>query len=276
MKVYVLSTGRTATTLLARVLTTALDSTVSHQIPGSRAANLLGNLVDAKLISAERGLSLAKRALGGRLEEATTDPLRSMIVLSQLRRVGRSSDSRVVHVVRDPRDFASSFMNWKASRPRRLFLHHAVPLWQPSPLFARDLGWARALRMRKFERFCWVWKRKNEAFEMLSDRHLYLRVRMEDALASDGDGLEELFDFIGAKSQGSEVSEMLERVLNAPSSNHFPQWKLWDGSRARLLDRHCRTLMNRYGYGGEAEWDEKVGIVPSKVTCSGAPPAGGH
>jgi hypothetical protein len=247
--VLILSTGRSGSTLVSRLLSGG-GAAVSHQAPGSRAVNIAGNLAAAGWLDPERAASFAGSAWGLDLTEASSDPLRSMLAAVRIRS-GSGPPVRVVHVVRDPRDFVRSFMSWKRQSLKRSILHHLVPAWQPNPWMAGECGPLRWAAMSKFEHFCWVWAYKNAYFGSLVERCDYRRFRMEDLSTNRDGALKELFRFAGQEPPAGAGARP-ERVN--PSRERFPAWREWTARRARQLAAHCGSLMAQYGYGGEPEW----------------------
>lgn len=187
-----------------------------------------------------------------------------MIIVAALR-AGALRDARVVHIVRDPRAFVTSFMNWKAASVRRTFLHHVVPAWQPNPWLTGDYSLGRWMAMSKFEHFSWTWHYKNRVFGALGELAEYRRYRFEDLTAVGGDAIADLSAFVGLDFGGPAGTH--ERV-NA-SNGSFPDWQNWTPEQAALLHSHCQSLMAEYGYGGERRWHELCRMVPRATSSVG-------
>ncbi len=256
--IVVLSTGRTGTTLLSQILSAAAGRSVPHQTRGSRAANLLGNFVDAGFISNDAAQRIATRVLGVDPNASTADPLKAMLIAQRLLERGIDPQTRVIHLVRDARDFVASFMSWKRQSLKRQFLHHGVPLWQPSPWLSGETSLFRWVGMSKFEHFSWVWAYKNELFARLSGQRNYLLVRTEDLVdpARRDASVAALCDFLHL-TRRSESPPVAARVVNASDSS-FPNWTQWSPEMSATLCHHCSELMQRFGYGAEPKWIELV------------------
>ena len=183
----------------------------------------------------------------------------SMFLTWELTRGGRTTDGvHVIHVVRDPRDFVTSFMNWKRQSAKRTILHHAVPAWQPNPWLSRECGLGSWLGMDKFEHFCWVWNFKNRLFEELADRVWYRRLRLEDLVTGDR-GVERFAELcrdmkLSVDPDFDPLTLMKTRV-NPSQQGFTASWGAWTPDMAAVLERHCGDLMRRYGYGEEVEWE---------------------
>jgi len=254
-KLLILSTGRTGSTFISKGLSDSVDNrTIEHQITGSRIINVLGNLVCAQRLSLPKAKLVSNGLLGFDLQVSTSDPLRSMLLYAQLQSKEMRPDVLIVHVIRDPRDFVTSFMNWKNQSLKRRILHHVVPFWQPSPWLAGEISFYKRFEMNKFEHFCWIWNYKNRLFEKLERYFNYQRFKFEH-LFNDSreaeDERQDLFLFLGTKMDDVIIHK--EEKINS-SKGSFDSWSSWTPEQAALLDKHCGELMKKYGYGNEPEW----------------------
>ena len=114
---FILSTGRTGTTSLSKIFADQVDEDRSlHQTKSSGRINILSNI----------GLkhNFAKNYLIRNVWEhnspppSTTDPLKTMGLVLYLNDLIRNNPEKIknvaiIHIIRDPRDFVTSFMNWK-------------------------------------------------------------------------------------------------------------------------------------------------------------------
>lgn len=254
-RVYFVSTGRVGTTYLSDCLGEVVPGGIEHQQAGARPLNVLGHLSMQVRAPALARLSLSALRRTDR-PPSTSDPL-SSIALALVRGPLADPSDVFVHLVRDPRDVVRSFMNWKRGAIKRTVLHHAVPLWQPTPLLDTDIGLVETVRMSKAERFAWVWERKNLWFEQLVGAHPnYYRFRTEDLVGADRKNAEvqRLLDAVGARSDPwSDVPQRASRAVNA-SVGGFPNWTEWTPELARAVRRRAGGLMEAYGYGDEPEW----------------------
>lgn len=223
---------------------------LGHQAAGSRLLNVLGNVLEQLQLSPGKALQMATRL--GFDASSTADPLKSML-LSSLLRARILRDVKVIHVVRDPRAFVTSFMSWKNERLRRMLLHHVIPAWQPNPWLAGECSAQEWARMTKFEHFCWIWSYKNRLFDELETLCDYRRYRLEDLTAATQQGvaIADMAGFLEFPLR-SNVFDGDAKVNRSDAS--FPEWHAWSLDLAQKLDRHCGPLMGEYGYGVEPEW----------------------
>ena len=264
--VLVVSTGRTGTRFIAGLLNQLCPSVEAHHTtPWSTLINVLGNLHLAKLLS-ESMLLRIWRQLKGR-EFAMSE--RSLFVDSNnhlyvfaayARRI--YPHTKVIHVIRDPRTYVRSHLNWARERPKSFVANYLLPFWQPNGYLLGEFSVAQWLALDSFERFCWIWDFKNRYLAGLSHTDLpYLLIRFEDL--TDGPlrekTLDKLGEFMGV-SLGTE-SEMLDLpsiARNDTSSRRFPAWQQWSETRCTQLHRLCGDQMSQYGYGIETEWRNRV------------------
>ena len=261
-KIYFLSTGRAGTNFLYRIITGIYpEIRLTHQVRWSRLINIAGNilLMDAVPSHLVKDVySLLKKV---QTPESTVDPLQSVAISLFLNYKKKWHEHKIVHVVRDPRDYVTSTISWKNQRLRRLFLHHCVPFWQPNPIFCGNVAILKRMKMNKFEHFSWIWNFKNSFFaKMFNPEENYYLVRMEDLINAQigHQNFQKLFDFLNLPNVKSSWDHLLNRKVNASARNGFANWKSWNSKQAKILDRYCGVLMRKYGYGNEERWIEKL------------------
>lgn len=259
---YFLSTGRSGTTLLSNRLSQPLQVDVSHQKKYSRRINILGNCAfsNKKLRDVVNKKLIEKFGSNG-IPHSTTDPLRSIPIYFYLNEQEDHDSYKVIHLVRDPRTFVTSFMNWKRSSFKRTILHHCIPFWQPSSILDNSISLFERMLMSKFEHFCWVWNFKNRLFKELNNgMQNYFLLRFEDLIDEEKkeEILAELSHFMGIDimSEKDNISE--SKKVNSSSKKHFPEWSDWTKEQAKTLHFHCGDLMTEYGYGNEDEWKKLI------------------
>jgi len=262
-KLYVLSTGRCGTNLLVDIFASTYPPLrIEHQSKGSRRLNIIGNLL-LYFPSYQRYVKnifyLLKKK---KMPDSTVDPLLSIpLALYLINHDSNLNIFQIVHLVRDPRDFVTSFIRWKRQRTRRFFLHHFVPFWQPKPY--RFEGFRR-LRFRKFEHFCWIWNYKNSFFQSnFKNNSRYYLLKLED-IVDIHMGLEQaqkLFNFLGLPMNEQKIQELIRKKINPSKERGFPHWENWTQEQALILQKHCGKLMDYYGYGQELEWKKLIGVL---------------
>ncbi len=249
MYIYVLSTGRTGTNFLFEQLNTHFSQLkLTHQQRGSRIINIVANLPFTNSVYLSLLKFLFKLFGRGYPPHSTIDPLLSMAIYKFIK-YGRIDRTKclIVHLVRSPSTFVTSFMNWKRQSFKRTILHHLVFFWNPIPFFhgCSFLSW---LKMSKFEIFCWVWNYKNSCYSKSID-HNHMLLRMEDLInpSTHIKAFQKLACFLGVEIH-SNISLKVNNKINKSCPKYFPQYTDWTQQQKSTLHHHCNELRKTFGY----------------------------
>jgi len=261
--VLIVSTGRTGTRFLAQFLGSHYPCVEAHHTTDwSRLMNVLGNMQLTGLIG-EGAVLAAWRTLKGQRFAMTekshfVDSNNHLFAFAAIaRRV--YPGVRIIHVVRDPRTYVRSHLNWSKQRLSSYVANYLIPFWQPNGWLLREVGFKEWVTMSKFEKFCWIWDFKNRLMAAIEATTVpYLRVRFEDVtgLSGEGDQLDMLLRFVGLDPDNRPRGET--RPVNETTERKFPGWEKWSSADCLALERHCGEQMRRYGYGCESRWLERV------------------
>jgi hypothetical protein len=154
----------------------------------------------------------------------------------------------IVHIVRDPRTFVPSYLNWMHTRFKSFVANKFVPGWHPSGFFTGQVAWRRWRRMDEFQRVCWHWTYKNALLERLFEGdERYLQVRFEDLFGAGPDALRSVLSFAGLPYR-DEFTAMLGQSKNVSHKTYFPRWEAWKPEKQQQLLEICGEGMRRYGY----------------------------
>lgn len=163
-------------------------------------------------------------------------------------------EARVVHVVRDPRSYVRSGVNFGAFAGLKKLAAEWWPNW-----FPKGEGWPQ---MDGIERLAWFWNLVNSHLNrgegIYGER--YLRVKFEELFCAEG--LERLTDWIGLPRSRGIIEEAKRERVNA-SHGGLPAWEQWPAADQEKVLRHCGPLMRVYGYLKEegAERREAVEVL---------------
>jgi hypothetical protein len=260
-RIYFLSTGRVGTKFLYNLFKEKYpEIKLGHQSHWSRFFNIIGNFPLKKhhfsLIS-----FLFSFLRKQKIPSSTIDPLLTMSLYVYLHNNQAMENTDIVHLIRDPRDFVSSFINWKNQSYKRYILHHMIPFWQPNPFFHDNYSLMQWLRMSKFEHFCWIWNYKNNLLmNIFGNNSSYHRFRMEDLTDKDNGQkeLKRLFNLLGLPIKNENIQYQVTEKINRSTIQKFPKWQNWPNEKARILHMHCGSLMQKFNYGNEKLWLEKL------------------
>lgn len=148
---------------------------------------------------------------------------------------------RVVHMVREPGDWAISITNFKASARFRNVIDH-VPFAKPYPS-PRPRGWTR---LPEIERALWRWQWCNSRIENLKPHcETYALVRYEDLFSTDLEMVRRTVDIV---SRTLNLREPLRLDSADLSQRANPsQGENWRPGQDRI-DSICGELASMYGY----------------------------
>ena len=155
----------------------------------------------------------------------------------------------VVHIVRDPRTFVPSYLNWMHTRFRSFVANKFVLGWHPSGFFTGEIPWRTWREMNEFQRVCWHWTYKNTLVESLfeGEEH-YVRIRFEDLFSTRGPKvLRDALSLVGIPYRDG-FTAMLGRSRNVSRKTYFPPWEGWEPERKQQLLDFCGEKMRQYGY----------------------------
>jgi hypothetical protein len=262
--VLVLSTGRTGTMFLADFLRAKIaNAEVYHETPYSRLFAVLTNAHFAGVLGRQTLHTLWRHLKGRELLGCGAD----YFVDSNNHLYGLAVIApelyprlKVIHVVRDPRTYVPSHLNWTRHRAKSFIANYLVPFWQPNPWLVGQMSLLQWLRLSKFESFCWIWSFKNCLVGSLQGSGVpYLRVSFESLFDSDEPGatIDRVLDFIGLPPIGATLQDF-QQPVNPARHRSFPTWEKWSPLLCARLQELCGELMAEYGYGLEHEWNERV------------------
>jgi hypothetical protein len=248
--VFILSTARTGTKTLAEGLRS--DDILSlHQPAFSRLLTIASNFylhgwlprrALAWLVSRLREPQILQADCRYYVQAYSLDHLPAKIISQKYPNV------YIIHIVRDPRTFVPSYLNWMHTRFKSFVANKLVPGWHPSGLFTGQVAWRRWRRMDEFQKVCWHWAYKNALLERLFEGdERYLRIRFEDLFGAGPDALRSALSFVGLPYR-DEFTAMLGQSKNVSRKTYFPRWEAWEPERQQQLLDICGEGMRRYGY----------------------------
>lgn len=263
--VLLLSTGRTGTMFFANLFRELLPQACVYHEAGERSrminiftnAHLAGFLPKSLLIWAWRkAIALDLQACSKDYYIDSNNHLYGIVpLIPEL-----YPNLKVIHIVRDPRSYVRSHLNWARHRPRSFIANYLTPFWQPNAFLLREMTLFEWIKASRFERFAWIWDYKNGLIERLEESAIpYLRVRFEDFFGSlaPEQWLNQILRFMGLP-EVSGVSELFRCPVNPNKGQSFPKWPDWSPWQCHRLYILCGDRMERYGYGGEQAWMEKI------------------
>lgn len=258
-----LSTGRTGTKFLASILRdTVPDADVFHEAgERSRLINILSHANLSGVTPAALTIKTWQRSISDQLKQSRESSnyyidANNHIYILAVNHPDLYSGLKVIHIVRDPRTYIRSHLNWSHSRIKSFLANYLTPFWQPSGFLEGDMGLGEWLRLSKLERFAWVWNFKNKYINQLEGTPTpYLWVRFEDlfSVSDPGSTYQEILDFIGLKDN-KPAEGYFQKSINASKNVRVPEWTQWPAPLCSKIDQLCREGMEKFGYGKEPAW----------------------
>jgi hypothetical protein len=180
-------------------------------------------------------------------------------------------DAKFIHVVRDPRSVAVSYLFGKHQKNKHLFPNEKVffgrisnkTSWSSFPfseIILNSPEYAHLKGCEDFMRILLLWKYKfaktHEAGKALFGKN-YLLFRHEDFLLTPRETLRVLYDFLGRELPQGVADWALKRV-QSNHSRYAPNNKEWRRAFKRLaMDQELSIA----GYSWRSSWDGLKGIT---------------
>ena len=168
---------------------------------------------------------------------------------------------KIIHIVRDPRDYIRSHINWSRSRVKSFIANYLTPFWQPVGYLLSDMSWADWFNLNRKEKYAWIWLFKNRYIQQIEVSETpYLRVRFEDLFNSENPGsvLSSILDFIDVRVT-EDLNQYFDNTINASKVN-IQSWPTWNRQTCRKIHSICGEMMGLYGYGSEPDWIQQCSL----------------
>lgn len=251
-RIFVLSTGRTGTLYLARMLARSNpDLPVVHETSGSRTLNILSGMCLTGLPVGALLRSQWNRVFGKK-GESFFEP-NNMVWAAFAMSGDMQPTDRVLHIVRDPRTYAVSHRQLGKARWKSA-LANWTPFWQPGTTIFSNLRIHGHLR-----KYAVAWQLKNsyisEKYEQLNYCCLRYEDLFSDVASTRNDSWNKLSVFTGLKLP-PHPGDGSDRVNSSSGGAH---WRAWPQEQRQIVDKVCGELAREYGYCSEPEWVQTLG-----------------
>jgi hypothetical protein len=275
--VVILSTGRTGTKALAHFFNTTYDNvTALHEPAPSRHLRLHSNRAMAKGMTPEHAI----RTLGNARAKLLASLTRPVYIesnwyiyafLDALRPVF-GERTKVLHVVRDPRTYVPSMLNYGTYQGLKAVATRFLPYWYIRPEQVVENPPKRWAQMSEAERLAWHWHVVNKELDRAAGMFGgdYLFMRYEDLFAADGAGLTTLLPWIGLPENPALLEKIRGERVNA-STGRNSAWARTDPAARRAVLEMCGEQMARYGYAPNDEDDDRQPTPAAPAHGSASP-----
>jgi phage pi2 protein 07 len=178
------------------------------------------------------------------------------------------SNYKIVILIRDPRDWVRSNMDWGTMYGRRDWVSK-LGFRRLSPFLVYDTVYRKNWRkLDQFQKLCWAWHTIYEALLAKSAMDSNIQIfKFEDVFYSDQriQNFKYLIRFISNFSDKQfdfnsvvNIESILNQQIHKNVAYDFPSWPDWSNQRAQALDHICGDLMKSFGYGEEELWKNKL------------------
>ena len=251
----ILSTGRTGTTYLCLAFNEVGKNMLALQEPlPSRYIYLSANASNRFLADASLALRWYEKGLRKRLNGAGDAayiefnpylcPFAEKLHLI-------AEDLHVVHIVRDPRTWVPSQLDFGAYGFNRHFIDW-IPFNMPGDTRRyREYG---SGKISKTQQVIWRWSDFNRRIDSLSDKVTrYFRVRFEDLFSND-ESMARINNELILKALDIEDQIDVSDIMHRPTENESARkianaYSLWTSADRQYLDKAAGELIAKYGYG---------------------------
>lgn len=241
---YILSAGRTGTVFLEGLINRQFgQGSAVHEPSPTRYQMMLANLRNDWHVGAGLLDIAFRRSRDRRVAKAPSPYIEINPFLCAMTDLlpAAGKDLLVVHLVREPGDWAASMSSFKASTRFRGVIDY-IPFAKPYPS-PRPSGWRN---MPDIERALWRWRWCNSRIgDLESQCTKYVRVRYEDIFSSDPHSVERVLRSISASL---DLPDALKFDPNDLLIRANPSDRGVKRPEKAIVDDICGDLASQYGY----------------------------
>jgi len=283
---FILSQGRTATFFISNVISFLPKMTSCHERNGLRLRMIYHGYY--RKLRAETLLDKITKLSWGYLN---IDNYAQNLICKGLHKYNKSSqyhievnnmikyyaksifiqfpEANFIHIIRDPRTHVQSGINRSYDRKinrfnvsfLNRFLKLYFPFWSPRPT-KYLLG--RSEIDRLFEITVINWLECNKSYMELSKKtNKYYRIKFEDFIDNPLEIIQQILKISGYNDW--QNIDLIKKAMilsqKNKSQNRFNHWKKWEDKYIFYLNNKCGELMNKFGYGQEKEWLDRLALL---------------
>lgn len=243
--VFLLSTGRTGTTFLAEYLNRSAEVTAVHEPKPSRILRMWSMAyLEGKVHDKFMTQVLAKKRKKLLSNIDTPIYVESNPFLSGFPTAINTlfPNAIIIHITRDPFEYARSSMNHGNAFGLKLFFNTYVPFWYAK--VEKILGIHSKLSMKL--KAAGYWTVVNEELMQLDQGNPnYLRIKFEDLFQEGNKGLKEVCKIIGIKYVKPNSHS---KSVNKSRYNVVGQKQGWTKAELSMVKKLCGPLMKKLDY----------------------------
>ena len=266
-KVFIIGAHRTGTKALAGFFDECFDNVKGvHQYDTLRFVNVFSNMYLSKKLP-QSLFHLFLRQLWLRKIDQETSPYyvesNGFNYIAADYAKTHYPKVKIIHAIRDPRGFVTSYYNWVGGKTSSGFAKKIVPYWNISGAELGHFTNEEWKKMDTFQRFAYYWNLKNETIEerYAKDSENYFLLKFEDLISTEKRPalLKNLLEYLELPYH-EDLTLYFDKKQNQSKGKLLEKWNKWSPEQSQQLYDICHVLMDKYGYGTENEWLEKVGL----------------
>lgn len=158
---------------------------------------------------------------------------------------------KIIHIIRDPRDFVTSYYNWVKRPTKANKVKQNLPYWNVPGDQVNAFSRQEWRQMDDFQRYCWYWTYKNEKIEEIykRDNTNYHLLKFEDIIHAEkrAETLQACLEYLELPYH-SEQLQYFDRKQNQSKEGLLTKWRKWSPEQKQQLEGYCGDLMRKYGY----------------------------
>jgi hypothetical protein len=251
----VLSTGRTGTKALAHYFNVAYDQvTALHEPKPSRYLRTLSNRsIAGKLTRQQRVRSLARsrrRIIGSITRPVYIESNWYIYGFVDVLKDVFGAETKLLHVVRDPRTYIPSHLNYGTISGYKRVFTTVVPYWYLRPEQLDPNAPKRWNQMADEERMAFHWQIANREIDKAKDAFGadYRLMKYEDFYDPSGAGINQILDWIDLPRSEKLLEQIRTQRVHASPNRGYKKWKDWPAELQRSVLDMLGPQMRRYGY----------------------------
>lgn len=264
-KVFIIGAHRTGTKTLAGFFNNSFESVKGiHQYDALRFVNVFSNMnVSHKLPKSFFHLLLRKIWLNKIDKENVSHYIESNGFNYIAANYAKTyyPKVKIIHAIRDPRGFVTSYYNWVGGKASSGFAKKIVPYWNVSGVELGHYSKEEWKNMDTFQRFAYYWNFKNETIEQLyaDDTNNYFLLKFEELIDKQKRPvlLNNMLDYLELEYHDG-LPSYFDKKQNQSKQKILGKWQTWTPLQCQQLHNICHVLMKKYNYGNEPEWLQKL------------------
>jgi hypothetical protein len=248
--IFLVSTGRTGTKYFSKLFAAhCTNVTCYHESRLSRLITVLSNMLMRGIISKRMMKKVWKFLKYGEIISGTTRYIECnpnyyniIEIINEL-----FPEAKFIFIVRSPKSYIISHINWERQRWRSIIANRLVPFWQPMPYLEELKGFRNDYHQR-VNFYSTIWERKNsQILDSIRGWDNVITLRFED-----------IFDARKGKEILTDLMEWLELPLVRPIDTAVVTAKQnvserdisgqWDEECTRIVMNNNGKLMEKFGY----------------------------